>query len=569
MGVTTVNAVYDTYVNKFSGPYAGSGEMMVSGNNSFGIIQFNIPALTDISISSAKLRLYCKESDANKKIFAKLYDISSRLPNGLLYEDFAQYANKVVLESGGNFVFLAESTSYNAWIEFDIANLITGNLGKNNFTLSINSSGGDRRVLFSTIEGGNPAQIVINYTDSTPLPPTLKYPIGDILENSGTVTFEWEYNAGTSTGQAKYEFGWKMQSDTVWNSRTVTSSNKYHTMDASSFANGVVEWRVKTYNEKGLSSEFSTAQFFVVGKPPTPEISSVKNNAITEIRWEAAKSEEVAAQIQITKNAVTIYDSGRIAGGIDDVYVPDIILPDGMYAALLRISNLYDMWSDWISRTFTVSGTKPNKPTLKVYNQGDYAALEYSGNATTYFIYRSEDEEEFIPIVQTIEKRYEDFTMRSGKRYRYFVRAYTQSYTDSDIVETYISYKGTYIAPVDNLKKRIRMMLSEDEEMELGIGTEREKSLNTYTGRNYPVMEIGDLITRTINLSGFLYAADARYLESLVSAGKTFCVRNKEYRMFCSAGSLSMTQKLFFGGYNVGITMTEIDYEDKVRFDNV
>ena len=130
MGVATVNAVYDTYVNKFSGPYAGSGEMMVSGNNSFGIIQFNIPALTDISISSAKLRLYCKESDANKKIFAKLYDISSRLPNGLLYEDFAQYANQVVLESGGNFVFLAESSSYNAWIEFDIANLITGNLGK-------------------------------------------------------------------------------------------------------------------------------------------------------------------------------------------------------------------------------------------------------------------------------------------------------------------------------------------------------------------------------------------------------------------------------------------------------
>lgn len=157
----------------------------------------------------------------------------------------------------------------------------------------------------------------------------------------------------------------KMQSATAWNSSTVTSSNKYHTMDASSFANGVLEWRVKTYNAKGLSSEFSTAQFFVVGKPPTPEISSVKNNAITEIRWEAAKAEEVAAQVRITKNAVTIYDSGRIAGGINDVYIPDIMLSDGMYAALLRISNLYDMWSDWISRTFTISGTKPNKPTLK------------------------------------------------------------------------------------------------------------------------------------------------------------------------------------------------------------
>ncbi|MFR3119974.1 MAG: hypothetical protein ACLTOJ_21835 [[Clostridium] symbiosum] len=155
---------------------------------------------------------------------------------------------------------------------------------------------------------------------------------------------------------------------------------------------------------------------------------------------------------QDNKNAVTIYDSGRIAGGINDVYIPDIMLSDGMYAALLRISNLYDMWSDWISRTFTISGTKPNKPTLKAYNQGDFAVLEYSGNATTYFIYRSEDEGEFIPIAQTAEKRYEDFTMCPGKRYRYFIRAYTQSYTDSDITEVYISYKGTYIAPVDNLK---------------------------------------------------------------------------------------------------------------------
>ena len=133
-----------------------------------------------------------------------------------------------------------------------------------------------------------------------------------------------------------------------------------------------------------------------------------------------------------------------------------------------------------------------------------------------------------------------------------------------------ISYRGTYIAPIDNRKNVLDCCCLEDEEMELGIGTDREKSLITYTGRNYPVMEVGDLITRTINLSGF-FIYRRRELSGKISQHGKDVLHKKTKNIECSVrpGPLSMSQKLFFGGYNVGITMTEIDYEEKVRFDNV
>ena len=96
------------------------------------------------------------------------------------------------------------------------------------------------------------------------------YPDGDVVGNSGNLTFRWKYNAGVSAGQAKYEFGWRMQSATQWNTTTVSSANQQHTMNAALFANGIVEWRVRTYNQLEMASEYSMGQFYVVGKPGNP-----------------------------------------------------------------------------------------------------------------------------------------------------------------------------------------------------------------------------------------------------------------------------------------------------------
>ena len=85
------------------------------------------------------------------------------------------------------------------------------------------------------------------------------------------------------------------------------------------------------------------------------------------------------------------------------------MLPNGAYVATLEISNIYGIWSGKIAKTFNIGASTPARPNLKVYNQGDAIKLEYTGPDAEYFIYRSEDGEDFKPIARTANKSYMDY----------------------------------------------------------------------------------------------------------------------------------------------------------------
>ena len=582
MATITVNAYIDAEIlqyNEIIFPYTfiDIGKYVNTNYANFAIIQFSIPNLSDISISSAKLRFKLKKTRSTNPICAVLYDFGNKVINSnTVYSDIAQYMGTAVLVSGGKYTPTIISDEFDSVVEVDITNLVIGNIGKNNFTVALaledGSSGSKTHTMYSinTDNGyGGPftEQIVINYTDAVPFPASLVYPVGDIVENSGTVRFSWKYNAGeSSTGQLKYEFGWKMQSETSWNTVTVSSSNQYHDMDASAFANGVVEWRVRTYNAKGLSSEYATAQFFVVGKPPNPGINYVKNDAITEIQWSANKTEEVAAQLRLVKGNEILYDSGRISGGLDDRHIPDIILPDGQYAALLRISNLYDMWSDWTSRAFSIGGTKPSKPEIRISGQGDYVHIEVNGDASEYFIYRS-DGKGYIPIARIDGSEYDDYSVESGKLYHYFVRAYTQSYTDGDIVDIFVRYKGRIISSVGDMSSRVCIRVNIDDDVGISRGISRSDALVRYVGREYPVKEKSEFKDKNISVNAFLSNDDAKKLIDIIDSGDTVCIRGSDMKLYGSIDSISTKYNVLFGGYEISFSMECVDYSEVIRFD--
>lgn len=571
MATTTANAYVNAEVRASGALMFPTDYIQVAKKTSrYALMQFSIPNLTDVSISSAKLRFYILKTAKEDNLYAILYDFASKVLNtSTVYSDISEYLNAPVLDSSGKYTITNVTSGYNSWAEIDITNLISGNLGKSNFTIGVAAESATSSYTHNigNIAAGYTPQIIITYTYATPFAPTLNYPVGDIVKNSGTVRFSWKYNAGqSSTGQSKYEFGWKLQSETEWNTTTVSSSNKYHDIDASIFANGIVEWRVRTYNARGLSSEYSTAQFFVVGKPPNPGINYVKNNAITEIQWSANKSEEVAAQLRLTKGGEVIYDSGKIAGGIDDTHVPNMLLSDGQYAALLRISNLYDMWSDWTSQTFTIGGTKPGKPVIRVCGQGDYVHLEIDGTASEFFVYRS-DGGEFVPIGRTPLKEYDDYAVESGKLYQYFVRAYTQSYTDSDKKDIFVRYKGRIVSSVNDMAVRIGIKVNVDEDVGVSGGVSRSDVLMNYVGRQYPVKEKAEFKSEELSINAFLYEKDAKQLIDIINSGDVVCIRGDGLKLYGSIGAISMQWNVLFGGYTVSFTVERVDYEEGVRFD--
>lgn len=575
MASVTVNAKLDTYVDSRnrSSNYQTETLMYAREGRYVSLLQFDIPALDDVNITGAKLYMYVKTRGYQSITNVFWCDVNEII-SGVTY---ASYANTIevneVLQAEGEYVWEYEATGeFNEWISIDITNLVIGHAGKSNYTLSIKSESTGSNIVgqvpIATMEAGYTPYIQLTYEYATPFKPKIVYPDGDSLSNSGTLTFSWKYQSSGKTPQKKFDLQWKMQSATNWNSISQTTSNTYYAMDASALTNGIVEWRVRTYNQYNMASEWAESQFVVVGKPGNPVISGVKNDAITEVTWSANRSEEAAARIRIKRNGAVVYDSGVIPAGISDSYKVNAIFENGNYVALLSISNMYNMWSDEVAYSFTIGQTKPAIPTLAVSGMGDYVHLEYTAvQNAEYFIYRS-DGGDFIPIGRTTKNHYDDYAVMSGKIYQYFVRVYTGSYSDSAIRDVYIKYDGYYVSGVDDMGKRVKLFYHDSEHY---VPFERRKSNNSvlvkYSGRERPVRESGIHKSSTVTIEAFVTRKDDELFWQIYGQNSILCIRGKELLLYGDVSSPSEVMTFFNRGYLLGLTFEEVDYQEQVRFD--
>ena len=565
MATVKATLVYDTYVSDAhkSTTYENATYASLGKTYRIGVQQYNIPKLDDIVLNSAKLRLYVSESISGAKVTAALYDQNQKF-SGLTYNDWIPVMDRKILEAEGSFTFTRGSSSYDEWIEIDIANLILGNIGKQNFTLGITTN----KPTFTIIETSrntHPPEIVIDYQNATPFVPTIIYPDGEVLENAGTVRFQWRHNTSGGSAQSKFELGWKMQSESSWHTVTQSTAQQYYDINASNFQNGIVEWRVRTFNTKGLASDYATAQFFVVGKPGNPSIASIKNDAITEIAWTANKSEEASARLEILQGGKVLISSGEIAAGISDTWKPNIMLPNGAYTVTLEISNIYGIWSGKIAKTFNIGASAPARPQLQLYNQGDYTELIYSGPNTEYFVFRAEDGGAYIPIARTTDKRYEDYRVSSGKRYSYFVRAYAGGYSDSAPKDISICYPGYIISGLAG-SRRVTAYLSSEEYINDELMEELDVSLSHYVGREYPVRESSGFRDASISLEFFLSQKNYRKLAEILGQNQPICIRSSDFVRICSVSEHGATRDKLLGGYYVNITGHRIDFKEAVDY---
>ena len=123
--------------------------------------------------------------------------------------------------------------------------------------------------------------------------------------------------------------------------------------------------RVQTYNEYDESSGYSDAAvFYSVGAPTTPLIQSVSDECRPLVEWMAF--DQQIYQLQILQGETIIYDTSDMPGISTRQYRIPVFLSDGEYSAKVRIKNEYDMWSEWGTTPFTISTTKPDKPTLSI-----------------------------------------------------------------------------------------------------------------------------------------------------------------------------------------------------------
>ncbi len=405
-------------------------------------------------------------------------------------------------------------------------------------------------------EGANPPVLRVTYEDAPPNEPTLTTPVSVYKDSASIIRFEWQYNSSVGGAQKKFDLQWSTnQSD--WTTVSETTENTYYDMPADSFPAGNIYWRVQTYNEYDESSGYSDAAvFYSVGAPIAPLIQSVSDECRPLVEW--MSFDQQIYQIQILQDETVIYDTSDIPGISTRQHRIPIFLDDGEYLARIRIKNEYDMLSEWGTTSFTISTTKPDKPTLSIQRSRYGLELTIGGEQETSYIYR-----DGVCIAITEDEKYFDNTVANEKEYQYFVRALSEDgFNDSNIELGTPSFRYGLLNTGDEvieLKHNINTVPGKN------LNNTQSGTLNMYDGRKYPVPEMSSNVEQTLVLGYFFktYPEVEKIIE-IADRKEIVLYRDKRGRkMYGKITGLAVQDT--FHGHDVSITISATDYNEAVE----
>lgn len=577
MAEQTILCTGDTHIVRSSGSanYYSNTELKmwreITASAFMGIfLQFNVPAFENKEIVSAVVRIHNKVKVKGSIIGCGQYnipEISSLTANTF----YSRYLDSDIAWSPTEYEAGATVEDNNEWLEWDVTSIVKNNSGKNNIVLAIYSIQ-DKGVpnlswTFTSKEGGKTPYINVVYNNAVPSLPTILYPNGDVIEKSGSITFQWKYNSLYDTGQTKFDFGWRKQGEAEWTTVTRNTSEQSYTMETAAISIGIVEWRVQTYNAINAASGYVYGTFELTGRPASPIITGMKNDAITEITWRCNESENAVYVMQILKDGKIIHDSGERAGGLSDSYVPDMMFENGQYVVKMRIGSAYGIWSDESAQVFNIAASVPVIPSIKVTALDAGVKIFTDSASSMKYVYRAEESGTYSPIGSFSGNEYEDFTVKSGRLYHYKIRAYAGGYSDSAQADIYVKYKGARLAEVKNLAESIRILKStSDWHIETQQKRSNEAELISYEGRQYKIKESGIHKESTISTSFYLPNKEAESLERIHGLNGIYLFRNSETCICCEITDFSFKNDLFDRGKTFDLSLIRINYDLGVRF---
>ena len=421
-------------------------------------------------------------------------------------------------------------------------------------------------IAFHSRENTNPPYIEIVYEDVPPDKPTLISPIGEYKDSFATIRFEWDYNSSVGGEQKKFDLRWSTDQET-WTTISQTTSNTYYDAPGGTFPTGNIYWQVRTYNEYDEASEWSDIQsFYAVGAPNAPTISSVSaGTARPTISWVAF--DQQVYRLQVLSGETLVYDSGDVPGiNIRSQKIP-IWLADGEYTARIRIKNEYDLWSDWGSAGFTITTTKPDKPSFSLQRSAYGVEIHIQDVDAYALIYRSENDADFICIGKTTVGYFYDCSVGHGTEYRYFVRSVSanETYADSDVKLIQAEIRHSLIAPISDLTDIFEFRRSLNAPPKRNYTRALGGSTVEYEGRKYPVFIPDEHVSAGLALTFFLnsWRAVEKFM-GLYDRKETVLYRDSKGRkIYGVLSGLSVEEER--EGYTVSFVISQVDYDEEVE----
>lgn len=563
----SITCTQDTYLDSSSNADYSNASLLKSKRwypgdtpSYIPIVQFDIPSDVKYSkIISAKIYYTMQQVDAIDTIYGahiRAFSASSIIVSNIRYNNYPTYGtfteplvidDQVILSTVGGGYSSTYSTSA------DVTSLLQNNIINDIFTVAINLRCNYLNTRIRGYGSTSPITLEIEYENVIPDPPTLMYPVDVYLNQDLPISFKWVYNTQSGAKQAKVELEWKKNSDSVWTPLATVSSSNTYIASANAFPVSQIDWRCRTTDELGQVGEYSSASFLIKGKPLAPFITNIANDSLTTIEWNA--TDQIAREIMLIKNGVVI-DSSRQSTA-DNTYLPNLFLDDGTYEFRIRIMNSYNLWSDYTSKIFNISTNKPSKPAIKTLLNGSEVTIisEQAG-----YLYRVEDGISVLIHVFSEAGSYIDREVKSNVKTGYFLRVYNVGFTDSSINYVVSKYHGFIL---DNGIVKVNIYKSKEDYVPFSQSLLKVRSLNHYSGREFPVEEIGEFKEMIISRTCYVDLKQYNKMLELYYSSSPIIYRDDKGRRFqCSIESINITNEFLDRGYNIVFTLNKLNEEE-------
>ena len=300
----------------------------------------------------------------------------------------------------------------------------------------------------------------------------------------GSPTFTWLYE--NELGNLQTAFDLQISADqSTWSDIATHQASAETAYTVSVPVGGNLYWRVRSYNQGDVASEWSNILPFSNVLPPSaPTITGVSGAGRITVAWNSAN--QIAYQVMIGE-----HDSGWVYSTNKSYFLNDY-LPDGVYEIKVRVTNGIGLVSDWATMTYTQSGSVAGPSVFMEMKEG-FNEITISGAFDKYYIIRNG-----VVIAQTTAGTYSDYFCNGTDNY--VVRGVNADDTFGDSVLTgrYTCRKPALIAR-DNSILYINERL--DEEPQISASNTLAVVAAEYLGRAKPVHHVGQMNTRTWSVS--------------------------------------------------------------------
>jgi len=413
--------------------------------------------------------------------------------------------------------------------------------------------------------------------NQAPTAPTNLSPSSGVIDRALVNRLSWQHNDPDSDPQAKFDLMYSVNAGSTWTTITQTTTNQYWDAPGGTFAHGNVLWKVRTYDQAGLSSAYSSQATFLAGdKADTPTVTAPTGTVVIPsptIQWSSFGQAGYQINVVDALDAVT-WDSGDVTS-TNKAQTVGVALTNGeIFTVKVRIRNAEGLWSDWGTSTITMSYTPPATPTIEVIEGTGYIGIAVTNptptgtepTVTGNDIYRrKQGESAWERIATDVLGGYSDYAVASGQVYEYKAKAIGDSgaIAESTVGSQSITFEGVWLHDVSDPVVTVHNFVWDGSGRSLDWAP--EAAMMQFAGRKSASVEFGEAEEESISaqLQMLRDSEDYAKLDALIKLKSTLCFRDGRGRkMFGVVLSLPWKDNTF--GNNITVQINKTSYEEAV-----